>query len=462
MMGDLDHEDNKGTSVMDWEMVKVHEVCLSVEDDQGQRSRCKTARKKSTRSILAGVTTFVLMLHLVWVTHAKKLSVKWEENVTPGFASENPEFCADSPFGPHGCCALHRRPADTRIIFDPQCTAYPKLPGCLGDEINRANVAADCRFCQEDCRVAAVASGRENEKNDPNCYSCPTETRMCPHGVSRVAKAEGLDDERLCHMPDTYEVNVCFELELAFLHIYKAGGTSVNADLEAACKAIGGSAVKYKTWGNAMSALNIMPAEMVEHFPPPGMTLFTFVRDPLERFLSGYHEHQIRRMWKGEVAVPQENSVEYQENRLVHLENFLKTLTEVVHVNGWKDPHLRPQARFLYAGTRQELPVTVFRLENAEKTLSGLYSMSNLSRHRSSVNENRGRTRNETFGEPFFTVKSEELSSRDRSAICLLYVEDYCRFGFDLRLHCDLVQSEMLHMCKKAGHGMHFRRDFED
>ena len=144
------------------------------------------------------------------------------------------------------------------------------------------------------------------------------------------------------------EIWLCDPLRLAYIHIFKSGGTSIGKMLHAACRELPGvpgltTRILSEWYGNN-NYVRYNLTKLCEEY-----TCFSAHRDPLERFLSGYHEIMKRKVDSGQASVlPSEISRQ-------HLSDFILKV-----VNGKiSDGHVQPQAFFFGDKARQFRMATI-------------------------------------------------------------------------------------------------------
>ena len=97
------------------------------------------------------------------------------------------------------------------------------------------------------------------------------------------------------------EIWLCDPLRLAYIHIFKSGGTSIGKMLHAACRelpGVPGSTTRILSeWYGNNNYVRYNLTKLCEEY-----TCFSAHRDPLERFLSGYHEIMKRKVDSGQVS----------------------------------------------------------------------------------------------------------------------------------------------------------------
>ena len=150
--------------------------------------------------------------------------------------------------------------------------------------------------------------------------------------------------------PKVYELYMCyhdpdapaeFHQDIMYIHVFKAGGTTVSNVLDVLC---------HRT--KQFAPYPHVDKARISHYTDPRTFAFTFIRDPVERFLSAYHEvmrvanertHRARNTTKERIEAT-------LDARLQHLDHFIRRI-EHDGINHSKnhdmDGHIIAQTSFL-------------------------------------------------------------------------------------------------------------------
>ena len=162
------------------------------------------------------------------------------------------------------------------------------------------------------------------------------------------------------------EVIVCPGARLAFIHVYKAAGTTIIASLHDLCQAMGSEARLIcghdgeKKWpvlqGDDQMWCDQTLAEAWDDIA--NYSFFTFVRDPVERFGSGLFENAYRASQSNystcaSQAGDSKEGIEGDELALAVLDRCLRWIEPDADI---LDPHLKPQIDFFLQADQSVLP----------------------------------------------------------------------------------------------------------
>ena len=187
---------------------------------------------------------------------------------------------------------------------------------------------------------------------------------------SRPADGAGVQPLQLRGDPDLAasksEVIVCPGAKLAFIHVYKAAGTTIIASLHDLCQSVGSQARlicghdNEKSWpvleGDDGMWCDQTLAEAWDDISD--YTWFTFVRDPVERFKSGLFENAYRASTSNYTtcagqAGNSKEGIEGDELALAVLDRCLRWLEPDSDL---LDPHLKPQIDFFLQSDQSVMP----------------------------------------------------------------------------------------------------------
>jgi hypothetical protein len=162
------------------------------------------------------------------------------------------------------------------------------------------------------------------------------------------------------------EVVVCPGAQLAFVHVYKAAGTTIIASLHDLCQSMGSQARLIcghddeKSWpvleGDDQMWCDQTLAEAWDDIA--NYSWFTFVRDPVERFQSGLFENAYRASMSNystcaSQAGNSKEGIEGDELALAVLDRCLRWIEPDADI---LDPHLKPQIDFFLQADQSVMP----------------------------------------------------------------------------------------------------------
>lgn len=216
------------------------------------------------------------------------------------------------------------------------------------------------------------------------------------------------------------ELWLCDPLRIVYIHIYKSWGTSEGQNLRENCRRIFGdeAARVFSAWTGDNEIKHYDLRKLCEEY-----LCISFYRDPIERFLSGYHEVMKRR----KASVPEHKSKE-------HLDHFISSVLQGKE----NDPHLMPQFNFIKARSsfRNRLdtifigPVERSRRIMTRAFCGGLPACQSQVRCDFRWSSQKTRARSETgYGIRNFTFTVSDLSENQLKDLERHYSVDYCLFG---------------------------------
>lgn len=233
--------------------------------------------------------------------------------------------------------------------------------------------------------------------------------------------------------PMVYEVHYCVDLGVTYIHIYKNAGTTILTRLREFCSATTGrEPIMYTSWGGGLYLASLSDVCSVS-------LCFTFWREPVDRFLSGYHEvmrenHLINLRFRDlllwESATPAEK-----------IENVAKFLSKLER-GALHDGHVARQQDFVAEDNRTAVPgLAVFPLSAAATIMPTIFCGA-LARCAPAAtcpmeladfpsNRTRGRMSTE-YGLKQYVVEEVALPAELIHRIVSFYRADYCRFGIPL------------------------------
>lgn len=241
-----------------------------------------------------------------------------------------------------------------------------------------------------------------------------------------------------------YEVMECSKLRLSYFHIYKNGGTTANSALNRFCKQTTGESGKFhRSW---------IEEERVPSFDDLCQNSFcyTFWRDPVDRFISSYHEIMRRtndgtqniNNWMPSVDVLRDIGLPEDASKQQKTESFRKFF-DLVESGKFVDPHVQNQVNFL-SSTGGKYPnvsnLATFDLRRADEVTEIIFCGA----YHSALKNNdscpfdpiimhRTRDRNTgEYGKKQYVIDEEDLEDHLLERIAGLYCKDYCYFGIPM------------------------------
>lgn len=216
------------------------------------------------------------------------------------------------------------------------------------------------------------------------------------------------------------ELWLCDPLRIAYIHIYKSWGTSEGQNLRDNCRRVFGyeAARVFSAWTGDNEVQHYNLKKLCEEY-----LCISFYRDPIERFLSGYHEVMKRRR----ASVPEHQSKE-------HLDHFISRVLQGEEA----DPHLMPQFNFIKSriSFRNRLDsIFIGPVERSRRMMKRAFcgGLSACHSHttcdfRWSSEKTRARSDSE-YGIHNFTFAAADLSEKQLKDLERHYAVDYCLFG---------------------------------
>lgn len=268
---------------------------------------------------------------------------------------------------------------------------------------------------------------------NPSISSNSNQDRVCSIiPAIEAPKALTRDAEGLVSLP--YEIHVCKGLGLAYVHIYKNGGTAISKILISFCeKTTGKKPIMYAFfWKNTrLPSLESVCDKFM---------CFTFWREPVDRFFSSYHEI-MKRMPKAYEKVLQQfalPSSATQELKIATLTSFFN----LVKTGAIRDPHILPQTSFIMDRSGQlVIPgLAVYSLNRLDQILPVLLcgahsracspSIEECPYRKDMISDNHQRDRSSPeYSLPQYLLKEEEVDRGLVEDIAMYFSKDYCFFG---------------------------------
>lgn len=227
------------------------------------------------------------------------------------------------------------------------------------------------------------------------------------------------------------EILHCEMLDLAYIHIFKNAGTSLIRHLRDFCsKSTGKDPVFYQMHRNALRAESIIRKVC------SASVCYTFWRDPVERFLSGYYE-----LMKRSAENPDYGSSfkPFLINNASSNEIKLSTLHRIFNLlesHEKSDPHVSPQTSFLKnrVGHSVVPGLVYFELTRVHQILPVLFCGAHAKYHQDvpcpyiDLNGTRMRSREDSAFSQYI-IGQGALDNELLGRIINLYKADYCWFG---------------------------------
>lgn len=246
-------------------------------------------------------------------------------------------------------------------------------------------------------------------------------------------------------IPRIHEVHACYaspdapddlRQDIVSYHIFKSGGTSVANIMNAHC--------------NRTEQLSVWPNKRkVSNFDFPNTYTLAAVRDPVDRFLSAYHEVKKRDMERkhllaawGKRNYTRETEEATLEERLNRFHAFLDDAAGHVHRRKF-DPHYSHQIAFLTheggAKVRLDAIIDIGDISNGAvyrigRRVQGWKRATGVIKDHVFGGDDGETARSKTnprYGVPMYIVKRHEISDLDARRIADMYKKDYECFGFD-------------------------------
>lgn len=262
----------------------------------------------------------------------------------------------------------------------------------------------------------------------------PARTFKCPEG--RPGPLRLLPDSPSCNA----EIAVCRDLGVIYLHSFKSAGNAYMANLDAFCSATTGKNIERiagwdrKAWLGLNPTLRGSPCD-VDVLCAHGWICYSTIRDPIERFLSAFHEVMKRQehlIIRGRIgALPLNATLQMKLDAL-------EKLVAIAERNPRLDAHLGPQKHFL----PKHEPVELFRLEEGGEPVNDFLCdvlqcrnrvagrpIANRSCPRVSVKRVRSR-KDAEIRMPQYDIDLRDVPLDTIRRITALFREDYCRLGY--------------------------------
>ena len=253
-----------------------------------------------------------------------------------------------------------------------------------------------------------------------------------------------------------------FSKELNYIHLYKAGGTTIQTGLDKLQMDKKLKITKYKEsrqsniyFGAGKDGIH---RNVFNNFISNNSIIFTFIRDPLNKFLSGFFEANKRR------NIQRNKNVKVNKNGKAYdllrewISNILKSREErrilidnVPITNKWMDFHLLSNLKmmegayewFNYIGNldnlNNDLPQIISRFVINDTFFDGIGNYSAfMDKYFNHKRDRNGRNYVNKIVDKF-NFKISDLSDKDISDICEIYWLDYICFPFDIPKQCNLT-----------------------
>ena len=286
------------------------------------------------------------------------------------------------------------------------------------------------------------------EATDTRATNCiQSTTTSSSFGLYKIEGKFELERKRLVF----YEIQVCPGLKLAYHHIFKNAGTTMMSELSDFCRnSTGSSGYLLRSWDQTkkLNSFHKLCSENV---------CYTFWRDPIERFLSGFHELMKRsESFKSTLGSDWRNHMEHHwlfpllnaslelpqntthQKKMSTLQSFWDLVKKGILIDG----HIQPQTDFLSMakGTFPAMSDIVYFDMRRSKSLlpflfCGAYSKyaANESCPYTTGKIDHSRNRFSTgYGLPQYTIHDSQLDMKFIDELTRYYRQDYCFFSIKL------------------------------
>eukprot|EP01083_Nonionella_stella_P092847 260060_1 len=237
-----------------------------------------------------------------------------------------------------------------------------------------------------------------------------------------------------------------------YTHVFKGGGSTIQVGLSKLCDdhVLGNCSAYQNRYIHLGGGNTSVPVSVLLDYLQNTTIKFTFVRDPIDRFLSGFYEVNKRIVEDEEPLKPKTVSeLDFEQMNGIEL---MRAWVDFM-VNGKRikyayiDFHTRPNIQFLQQSIehnfigdlynlKQDLPQVLHSNIVDEKVKENdalLMEYFDTKRNRHSASYTNNRTNR-------FSVDRSELSDADIKTLCEIYWQDYMCLPFDIPTQCDIVQ----------------------
>jgi hypothetical protein len=238
-----------------------------------------------------------------------------------------------------------------------------------------------------------------------------------------------------------YSVAVCHRLGLAYIHIFKNAGSSMQSYLSEFCYlATGRHASHYVSFGS--------PEKQLQHLDHlcSQWVCYTFWREPLDRLFSAYHEVMKRTFASNSSKPPNlhltplalgEDATQRQKVAA------FKAFFHLIESHQYSNPHVGHQVDFIYSSGRSNMAnLYVGNLRQYDRVLPILFCGSvsrcllantNSAKHKCpsvDFGKNIARSRmDRSYSLPQYVVAEDDIDDDLVMKIVTYYKNDYCHFG---------------------------------
>lgn len=216
------------------------------------------------------------------------------------------------------------------------------------------------------------------------------------------------------HFAKGHRVVVTCSDSLAFVHVYKAGGTAISAWMSQICD-------PPKHWNTMIGFEKNVPSPLLQQT----YFIFSVIRDPVERYVSAIEEIAARQRFMNHTGP-------WRYDRQPPEEWVTSSLDKIEQMGRFWNMHLVPQHVFLYDHNGTALPINMLLLLEDGNIPEILNLMSKLYLGTSAeMLDSRG-PGSEMSG--ISLKEAIKVSKRDKQRICKFYRDDYELF--DLLHRC--------------------------
>ena len=268
------------------------------------------------------------------------------------FTLDRQSLSLPAPAAPAASAAPDERPPS-----DPAASTTEECKHLLPVNVSDVDVTTDETAAAKE-HTPQLTTMRHRAKVLKSCqaaarWSRPSQNRLQLRGDPDLAASKT-------------EVIVCPGAELAFIHVYKAAGTTIIASLHDLCQSMGSQARLIcghddeKRWpvleGDDQMWCDQTLAEAWEDIS--NYSFFSFVRDPVDRFQSGLFENAYRASMSNystcaSQAGNSKEGIEGDELALAVLDRCLRWIEPDSDI---LDPHLKPQIDFFLQADQSVMP----------------------------------------------------------------------------------------------------------
>lgn len=222
---------------------------------------------------------------------------------------------------------------------------------------------------------------------------------------------------------------------ILFNHVFKNSGTSVN-------KAVldhGGKT--YASWAGADRPT------LRQMMDDPAWLRTAFVRNPMDRALSSFHEIMKRRLnWVQQKPALRRMNLTSQDQLV---EEFVRVIDQLA-----SDPtkpervlygaHFLTQANFMVGDDAEKLAIDyIGSADHIEEELRYFLQDPHLKTERLSGPPRYYNYEDSSASQSQFRIKESDIPQRTKEQLCKIYADDYCCFGFEFPAACRLSRASV-------------------